>query len=104
MYFLRNNDKYQDWLNDKKGWHFPDYRMMLDELADYLEDDKKTYLTKCYSKLNHSVHSKRRRLNMNIGRLDRAARDFYCQDIVDWSEQFRRIAKFMLELYIMKYF
>ena len=104
MYFKRNKDKYAEWINDKNGWRFPEYREMLDELGDYLADKETRYLHSRYSELNQSVHSKRRRLNMNIIRLERASHDFDKKDILNWSKKFIGIAKFMIELYIRKYF
>jgi len=77
---------------------------MLDELDDYLADRETSHLGNLYSELNQSVHSKRNRLNMNIIRLERASRDFNIGDILDWSEKFIGIVKFMIELYIRKYF
>ena len=99
-----NKDKYAEWIRDNKWWHFPEYREMLDELDDCLADRETRYLRNLYSELNQSVHSKRRRLNMNIIRLERASHDFDKKDILNWSKKFIGIAKFMIELYIRKYF
>jgi len=103
MYFQRNKGMYIAWLNDMETYHFPEYREMLNVLTGYLEEREKDYLKKCYRRLNHSVHSKRKRLNMNIERLEGEVRSFYCENTSEWSEEFMSIAKFMLELYVRKY-
>jgi len=104
MYFGRNRKKYNEWLSDPEKWFFPNYHEMLDELGKNLENREIGYLNNCYSKLNHSVHSKRKRLNMNLHRLERASGDFYLSDTVEWAKQFIRIVRFMTNLYIRKFF
>lgn len=107
LFFLTKKDEYDNWIRNKFGFYSPEFSDMLKYLLDkvkILNYREKNFLSKSYRTLNHSVHSKRHRLNMSIDRLEKYVNSFSVEDLEEWCKTFISIVKFMITLYLEKFF
>jgi len=105
LYFAMNENAFVGWYEDKNNYHVPDFRNeMLKELESVLDITEIDFLTKRYRELNHSVHSKRRRLNWNLSSYRIERNDFREEELSEWSRKFIRILHFALKLYLKNLF
>jgi len=77
---------------------------MLEKLKGILDFEEVSFLGKKYSELNHSVHSKRRRLNWNLSPQRITQNDFRKAELSEWSNKFISIVRFASELYLRTLF
>lgn len=111
LYFAVDKNAYINWIENNNFYHFPKFhkdekyhRDMLSRLGEYLDRVDIEFMSSQYEKLNASVHSRRHRINMNIGRLQRSRNDFGARDLKHWSNTFNKNVRFMTSLFFKTLF
>jgi hypothetical protein len=108
IYYHFVPNKYKIWLNDPGASSILKFREIVDWLRDsslrFLNFPEASYLHDQYGKLNGSVHSERRRLNMGIPKLVELVENNSPRTFNEWTVQFDSIVDFMIRLYLNKIF